>query len=281
MIAPRDPGPSDFYVYGYFEPGSDEPFYIGKGRKGRARSHLIAFKKSKWGGLFYIRLRELAARGITPDVRLLHEDMTESDAFDREIDLIERWGRIDIGTGCLCNHTRGGEGTAGRQLSAETRAKLGQANKGRKRSPETRARISQAKKSPSAETRAKISQANRNRSDETLAKMSRSATGKRASPETRAKLSRSATGRRVSPETRAKLSLSLAGKEKSAEHRAKLSQAFGGRPLESYSTTTGETSKLYPSLSAAAADGFIPTNIVGVCRGRRKTHAGLGWRYAV
>ena len=23
---------NDYYVYGYFEPGSDQPFYIGKGR---------------------------------------------------------------------------------------------------------------------------------------------------------------------------------------------------------------------------------------------------------
>jgi hypothetical protein len=108
-------------VYGYFEPGSEEPFYIGKGFWGRARSHLNDFKKSSTdGGLFYARLRELAAKGITPEVRILHEGMTDSEARDKEIYLIDRYGRIDIGTGCLCNHTRGGEGKSRRKSAAQT-----------------------------------------------------------------------------------------------------------------------------------------------------------------
>ena len=135
---------NDYYVYGYFEPGSEQPFYIGKGRGRRARSHLGAFRTSKKGGLFYARLWELDAKGITPDVRILHEGLTDSDAKDKEIYLIERWGRIDIGTGCLCNHTRGGDGVGA--VSAETRAKKSRAMTGRKFSAETRAKMSQVRR---------------------------------------------------------------------------------------------------------------------------------------
>ena len=80
-----------------------------------------SFKNLKWGGLFYARLRELNAKEITPDVRILHEGLTDQDAKDREIDLIERWGRIDIGTGCLCNHTRGGDGVSGTKYTPSRR----------------------------------------------------------------------------------------------------------------------------------------------------------------
>jgi hypothetical protein len=116
-----DPGPSDFYVYGYFEPGSEKPFYIGKGQWGRDRFHLKHFSDPKYTGLFYARLRELAAKGITPDVRRLHEGLTDSDAREKEIWLIDRYGRIDIGTGCLCNHTRGGEGKSKRKSETPAR----------------------------------------------------------------------------------------------------------------------------------------------------------------
>lgn len=150
---------SDYYVYGYFEPGSEQPFYIGKGRKERARSHLWLFKKTQSGGHFYVRLRELATEGITPDVRTLHEGLTDQDAKDKEIDLITFWGRIDIGTGCLCNHTRGGDGVTGIKRSAETRAKISDSNRRRVCSAETKAKISRSNtgKIPSAETRAKMS----------------------------------------------------------------------------------------------------------------------------
>ena len=224
---------SDYYVYGYFEPGSEQPFYIGKGRKGRARSHLGLFMRATWGGLFYVRLRELDAKGITPDVRKLHEGMTDQDAKDKEIDLISFWGRIDIGTGCLCNHTRGGDGAAG--ISAETRAKK-----------------------------------------------SRAAKGRRHSAETRAKIRRSSTGRKHSAESRAKMGVSQTGRKHSAESRELMKEAHAkdAKPVESYDLATGRMIKLYPSVRAPIDDGFHPSNVTAVCKGRQKTYRGLGWRYA-
>jgi hypothetical protein len=39
-------------------------------------------------------------------------NLSEEEAFDYEIKLIAQFGRIDLGTGCLCNHTNGGQGSS-------------------------------------------------------------------------------------------------------------------------------------------------------------------------
>jgi hypothetical protein len=38
---------------------------------------------------------------------------SEQEALDTEMELIRNWGRIDLGTGCLHNHSDGGEGLSG------------------------------------------------------------------------------------------------------------------------------------------------------------------------
>lgn len=46
-----------FYVYGYFEPGSDLPFYVGKGKGRRAFDHLTSGYLKGKSTLFHIRKR--------------------------------------------------------------------------------------------------------------------------------------------------------------------------------------------------------------------------------
>ena len=71
---------SDYYVYGYFEPGSDKPFYIGKGRKGRALGATCTCLKRRSGAATFTSTPGAGRQGGTPDVRLLHESLTDSDA---------------------------------------------------------------------------------------------------------------------------------------------------------------------------------------------------------
>jgi hypothetical protein len=77
-----------FYTYLWLrEDGT--PWYAGKGTKGRA------FRK-----------------GCPGKERIFVQDFPdEVSAFAAEIFLIEYYGRIDLGTGCLRNRTGGGEGT--------------------------------------------------------------------------------------------------------------------------------------------------------------------------
>jgi len=56
-------------------------------------------------------------------VKIIAEDLSEPDAFQLEMLLIQLYGRIDLGTGCLRNQTDGGEGTSGTKQSSETKLK--------------------------------------------------------------------------------------------------------------------------------------------------------------
>ena len=83
---------TDYYVHAYHHPGSDDPFYIGKASGGRSRAHLFACKKQGTTSLFYSTLRALLASGANPEIRILHDRLTNADACDKEIELIEYLG---------------------------------------------------------------------------------------------------------------------------------------------------------------------------------------------
>jgi hypothetical protein len=86
----------NYYVYAYLrEDGT--PYYIGKGKGGRIhdKNHSVVVPKNK------------ARR------KILHENLTEDEAFSLEINLISEYGRKDLGTGILRNQTNGGDGASG------------------------------------------------------------------------------------------------------------------------------------------------------------------------
>jgi hypothetical protein len=136
----------DFYVYGYFEPDSCEPFYVGKGKEHRAFRHIRDACRGNRGGLFYNKLRKMHRAGLKPDVLILAEELTEAAAFDWERHFIAHFGRRDIGTGCLCNHTDGGEGRAGSVISDQVRRRLSESHRGKVLPESQRRRMSEAHK---------------------------------------------------------------------------------------------------------------------------------------
>jgi len=105
---------------------------------------------------------------------------SEKDCFLKEIELIAKFGRSDLGQGTLVNYTDGGEGISnptfetrqklskvhsGKVTSEQTKKKLSIAHKGKVLSLEHREKLSNAKKgkpstwkgkSPSVETREKM-----------------------------------------------------------------------------------------------------------------------------
>jgi len=96
---------NEFYVYQYLrEDGT--PYYIGKGKNKRIfEDHgKIAVPKNP----LYIQI--------------IKENISESEAFVLEIELIKKYGRKDNGTGILHNKTDGGEGLS--NPSQETREKM-------------------------------------------------------------------------------------------------------------------------------------------------------------
>ena len=85
---------NDFYVYGHFKTGKDTPFYIGKGT-GR-RAWVKSGRSEYWN-------RVVNKYGY--EVKLLVENLTEENAYEKEKELI-----AEVGLDNLTNVLEGGEG---------------------------------------------------------------------------------------------------------------------------------------------------------------------------
>ena len=90
-----------YYVYQYVR-DDGTPYYIGKGSGTRAYSS---------------HRRENGADLLPKDkskIIIVETNLTEDQANKLEVELINHYGRKDIGTGILRNMTDGGEGAPGR-----------------------------------------------------------------------------------------------------------------------------------------------------------------------
>ncbi len=118
-----------YYVYAYVR-ANGTPYYVGKG-KGRRRFD--------WRGK--------AAKPPTDKnlILLLRENLTESAAFQWEMNYIRYWGRKDIGTGILRNKSDGGEGASGAVRTDWHKQRVSETHQGKVMSEETRAKIRAAR----------------------------------------------------------------------------------------------------------------------------------------
>jgi hypothetical protein len=102
-----------FYVYVYKDPRptkNNQPVYIGKGTGDRDLSH---WSKGSHNKPLQDFLSHLRLRGFVAAVERVFETADEQEAFAKEMQLIELYGRRDLKTGMLFNRTAGGEGPSG------------------------------------------------------------------------------------------------------------------------------------------------------------------------
>ena len=166
-----------FYVYQLRLECSELPFYIGKGKNSRKDVHLQEWslkKRSHKNNVINKAMRE----GVKVVAEILHENLTEEQAFAKEIELIAFYGRR-INGGCLTNATYGGEGPTGYKHTDEARVAMAESKRGRKLN---------------RETREKISRAGKNRDPKSIARVASKNTGKTRSIETREKMAAAKRG---------------------------------------------------------------------------------------
>jgi hypothetical protein len=87
---------SDFYIYEWFNVDTGEVFYVGKGRKDRYRNIL---QRNQYFKNYYNKYK--------CDVRKVQFGLSEDEAFELEIALIEEYRQLGQ---CKCNLADGGEG---------------------------------------------------------------------------------------------------------------------------------------------------------------------------
>ena len=140
-----------YYVYAYLRE-DQTPYYIGKGIDRRAYQ---AHKRKNGSDML---------PDDTSRIKLLHENLSEKQAFDLEKELIVKYGRKDLGTGILRNLTEGGEGNrrTGWNHSEEAKLAMSKAKIGK---PSHRKGVPSPMKgvARSEETKKKISEANKGR----------------------------------------------------------------------------------------------------------------------
>lgn len=242
-----------FYVYGHYTKDTNELFYVGKGVGVRAWSR---DKRSRWW------TRTVNKHGL--EIKLLFENLTESEAHDKEMKLIQQHGRRNNNTGILINLTEGGEGISGykhtestkriisnklsgRTLSEPHKTAISKSNAGKVVSEEERVNMSKRMKLvwKREEHRKNILEKNKSAwTDERKQKQSERRKGIPLSTNTRNKISIKLTGKQLSEETKEKIRKKnsgnthpMYGKPRSEETKRKMSETMKKKHLDKQNNT--------------------------------------------
>ena len=116
------------YLYRHIRLDTNQPFYIGVGgletfddyERSRTPFNRSQFWKNVVNKTDY-------------EVEIMLDDLSRKEAFEKETEFINLYGRSNLGKGVLCNLSNGGEGRIGSVNSESTRQKISIANKGKKK----------------------------------------------------------------------------------------------------------------------------------------------------
>ena len=202
-----------YYVYSLCYPNG-KPFYIGKGKNYRAKFHINCKTCLREKNLKTKIVNKLLKEGIEPLVNYLEINLTEQEALLKEKEYIKLYGRIDNNTGCLANHTDGGEGVSGYKFDPEVARLRMLSRKGVPRSEEVKRKIKENRKytKHSPETILKIRAAVKGKKRTMTEKFLKAIERRRGvprSPEACLKTSLAQKGRKVPQERKDKISNTL------------------------------------------------------------------------
>ena len=89
----------DCYVYCYYDPNTNEPFYVGKGVDDRYLFHLKEIKETTENLRKFNKIQKLIRNGTPPIVKRLVENLSAKEAYSIESREIEFLGRKDYDLG--------------------------------------------------------------------------------------------------------------------------------------------------------------------------------------
>lgn len=161
-----------YYIYIHCKKGTDEVFYVGKGKKDKYWSN--RYRRSTNRNRYWYNI--VNKYGF--DAYIIEDGLSEEEALNSErmyIAQFKAWGFK------LCNMTDGGEGQSGRKLTDKQKEHLRRCNLDKKHSKETKEKLSETRKGrPKLEEwKAKM---RKPKSEETKAKMSAAKKGKKRAP---------------------------------------------------------------------------------------------------
>ena len=200
------------YVYEHWRPDKNVCFYVGKG-SGR-RVALI-----KRGTRYHVNIvKKLTLAGMSVDVRIIADGLSDDDAFDLEKARIAYWRECGVR---LANLSSGGKGgLSGCKRSAESRAKQSATTKGRIRTEAQKAKSTAWIRSPEGKAMTSATHTGRKRPKETGPRISAGVKKSWTDPAIRESRITAMKEKLATPEVRAKMRRS-----KTPQHRAKTSAA--------------------------------------------------------
>lgn len=162
---------NNYYTYIYFEPKTQTPFYIGKGRSNRF--YPSAHTKEGVNAYLVNKIKKIGVKNVLTVFAI--QNVCEEVAMCCEVDLIHVIGRKDQGKGPLINLTDGGDGWSLSKISRQRMSNAQKANPvrywlGKKRSDEDKRKMCESQLGKnhwnwggthSKETCAKIGKGNR------------------------------------------------------------------------------------------------------------------------
>lgn len=123
------------YVYVYLDPRKPgkwvyknlifdyKPFYVGVGQNKRILAHLFKYSLKRKSIKNSI-LKAILSENLSPMCYKIYENLTSIEAFVIEADFIKHFGRQDLNSGILANHTDGGIGSRNYKTLKVKKAKV-------------------------------------------------------------------------------------------------------------------------------------------------------------
>jgi hypothetical protein len=138
-----------FYVYGLFNPITNQLFYIGKGTRANNRhnDHLTE-RRGKENRLRWKQVCDIRKHGLEPTIQILIDNIEdEIVAYNEETILIKKYGKVIDGTGILTNILDDARPPSwkGRIKTEEHRKNLSKSHLGKTLSDETKKKIIETK----------------------------------------------------------------------------------------------------------------------------------------